>query len=134
MLTQDHFGLPPGTLNDATAERMRKVLREVWHQRSWQKKAALKRAADSEGFQVCELCNRRAPKVHVDHMVACGQPDAGFLQRLFIPPENLKVLCVPCHADKTWSERLDLFAYAAKREPKPKAPKKARKPKKKKDR
>lgn len=105
-----YFGLPPGTLTDKTAERMRKVLREVWHLRSWQKKMALARATDAEGFTVCEECHKRAPKVHVDHIIRAGTPDAGFLERLFVHPDHgLKVLCVPCHRDKTAIEQLDFF-------------------------
>lgn len=124
---KSYLGLPVGTLNAATAERARKILRELWHQRSWQKKVALARATDAEGFQVCESCKRRAPKVQVDHIVKCGEPDAEFLQRLFIDPALLRVLCIPCHGDKTWCERLDLFAYTAKREPKVRRPRKASK-------
>lgn len=109
-----YLGLPPGTLNGATAERARKILRELWHQRSWQKKAALARATDAEGFTVCEQCKRRAPKVHVDHIVKCAEPDAEFLARLFIEPAHLQVLCLRCHGDKTWCERLDFFVFGKK--------------------
>lgn len=109
-----YLGLPPGTLNAATAERARKILRELWHQRSWQKKAALARATDAEGFTVCEECKRRAPKVHVDHIEKCGEPDASFLARLFIEPAQLKVLCLACHGAKTWCERLDFFSVGKK--------------------
>ncbi len=116
-----YFGLPPGTLNDATAERMRKVLREVWHQRSWQKRMALARATDSEGFTVCEECHKRAPKVHVDHIVRVGKPDGGFLARLFVHPDTgLKVLCVRCHKDKTAIEQLDFFLVKPPRKSKSK--------------
>lgn len=109
-----YLGLPPGTMNAATAERARKILRELWHQRSWQKRAALSRATDVDGFLVCELCKRRAPKVNVDHIVKCGEPDAEFLARLFIDPVELQVLCLKCHGDKTWCERLDFFSIGAK--------------------
>ena len=111
---QSYLGLPPGAINEATAERLRKVIREVWHQRSWQKRAALARATDGEGFLWCEQCRQKVPKVHVDHIVKVDQPDASFLQRLFIEPGELQVLCVGCHALKTWGERLDLFAFAAR--------------------
>lgn len=124
---QSYFGLPPGVIDSTTAERLRKIIREVWHQRSWQKRAALSRATDAEGFNFCEVCLARVPKVQVDHIAACGEPDALFLQRLFIDPSQLRVLCKDCHGLKTWGERLDLFAFVAKHAPKPRKPRKASK-------
>ncbi len=61
----------------------------------------------------CAGCSKTFPSkdVQVDHILPVVDPITGFvgwdvyIQRMFCPPENLQVLCKPCHASKTKKER-----------------------------
>lgn len=77
------------------------AIRRVW---AWStmRRTAVKRATNAEGFTVCESCKVVAPKVHVDHIVPCGDiMSNGFMKRLNVPSEGLQVLCPKCHRRKT---------------------------------
>jgi Zn finger protein HypA/HybF involved in hydrogenase expression len=81
------------------------AVRLVW-QRSLARKLALKRATDAEGYYRCEDCGARAPRVHVDHIDPVGEvggPD--YVQRMFAPSDQLRVLDPKCHKAKTKQER-----------------------------
>jgi hypothetical protein len=81
------------------------AVRLVW-QRSLARRLALKRATDAEGYLCCEQCGQRAPKVHVDHPLPVGEVGGEhYIQRMFQPSANLRVLCIPCHKPKTKRER-----------------------------
>lgn len=85
-------------------KKIRQAVRLVWH-RSHARKLVVKRCTDAEGFQVCEQCLQRTPKLRIDHIEACGDVDEGFLKRMFAPSEKLQGLCHSCHNYKTRMER-----------------------------
>jgi hypothetical protein len=80
------------------------AIRQVWY-RSKARAMAVKRCLDKQGFTRCEKCQKRTPKIKVDHITACGPVDSGgFITRLFCPSNALQCLCHACHAPKTKAE------------------------------
>ena len=60
----------------------------------------------------CNACKNYFPQkeVQVDHKVPCGSLKdyddlPRFVERMFCEPEDLQVLCKPCHNRKTQEER-----------------------------
>jgi 5-methylcytosine-specific restriction endonuclease McrA len=60
----------------------------------------------------CALCKQafQRKKVEVDHIKPAGSLNEyddlpGFVERLYCEPDDLQVLCIPCHRDKTKVER-----------------------------
>lgn len=60
----------------------------------------------------CNCCGKyyKAKQVSVDHIIPCGalnsfEDVAGFMERLFVGPEGMQVLCSECHGEKTRKER-----------------------------
>ena len=84
--------------------KIRSAIRQVWH-RSHVRKLCIKRATGKDGFMRCEQCTKKVPKIHVDHIVAVGKVDGGFIKRLFCPSKHLQALCDRCHRAKTKQER-----------------------------
>lgn len=85
-------------------KRIRAALRKVWHQ-SYARSLVVKRCTGKDGFSYCEKCKKKAPKVFIDHTIACGEVDGGFIDRLFTPSKNLTGMCKRCHDVKTKEER-----------------------------
>jgi len=85
-------------------KRIRQALRKVWHQ-SHARALVVKRCIGRGGFSYCEACGKRSPKVYIDHTIACGDVDGGFIERLFTPSKNLTGMCKKCHDAKTKEER-----------------------------
>ena len=61
----------------------------------------------------CVDCNDWFPdkEVILDHIIPCGSLNdfddlPGFVERLFCEPDNLQVMCVPCHHVKTKAENI----------------------------
>ena len=61
----------------------------------------------------CSHCKEmfRATEVQVDHIIPAGSLQSfddlqGFAERLFCGPENLQLVCKPCHITKTKEDRL----------------------------
>jgi Zn finger protein HypA/HybF involved in hydrogenase expression len=89
----------------AERKAVHSAVRLVW-QRSLARRLAVKRATDAEGYIRCEQCHQRTPKHHVDHIEAVGEVGGeGYIQRMFVPSSQLRVLCPPCHKPKTNRER-----------------------------
>jgi hypothetical protein len=63
------------------------------------------RCTGDDGFFYCEQCKEKCPQIKIDHIVACGDLDGGFLARLFCPSSGLQGLCKSCHDAKTRDER-----------------------------
>lgn len=84
--------------------RIRIAIRKVW---SWShpRRLVVRRADIGDGYSRCEQCKRKVPKVFIDHIVAVGDVDSGFIERLFCSSEGLQALCQKCHALKTKEER-----------------------------
>jgi hypothetical protein len=61
----------------------------------------------------CNMCKNHFPAkdVEVDHILPVVDPDVGFvswdlfIERLYCKMDNLQVLCVQCHKEKTKDER-----------------------------
>jgi len=78
------------------------------------KKAASRKKKASRRFEYqCSMCKKWFPnsQVEVDHIEGAGSLKdyddlPGFVSRLYCEPDNLQVLCKPCHAKKTNSERV----------------------------
>lgn len=83
----------------------------------WEVLSAAKRAYTGKGKQQkwefrCSACDtyHKAKEVSVDHIVPAGSLNnfddlPKFVERLFVGPEGLQVLCAVCHALKTKNER-----------------------------
>ena len=84
--------------------KIRSAIRQVWH-RSHVRKLCIKRATGKDGFMRCEKCAKKVPKIHVDHTLAVGKVDGGFIKRLFCSSKHLQALCDRCHRAKTKQER-----------------------------
>lgn len=96
--------------------RIRAALRLIWLY-SEERREALKRAKGTgKGFYRCAWCGVYSKKVSVNHKVPCGSTpgskNAGledtwdaFIGRMFCPARDLEVLCEPCHAAETASQR-----------------------------
>lgn len=85
-------------------KKVRAALRLVW-QRSHARRLVIQRCTGKDGFEYCEKCGECTPNLKVDHIIACGDVDGGFLDRLFCPSKRLQGLCKPCHDLKTSRER-----------------------------
>ena len=76
------------------------------------KNTAKARARVQHGLYECNICKIRVgPKaIDVDHIEPVIDPITGFqnydifIERLFCGPENLQVLCKPCHKLKSKEE------------------------------
>lgn len=60
----------------------------------------------------CAHCDKwfKGTEIEVDHIEGCGSLKSAedlprFVSRLFCEPEDLQVLCKPCHHNKTQEER-----------------------------
>jgi len=84
--------------------KIRSALRQVWH-RSKARKIVVTRCTDIEGYVFCECCYQRTPKILIDHITKCGNVDAGYISRLFIPSMGLQGMCKKCHDEKTKKEK-----------------------------
>lgn len=99
---------------------IRSGLRAKWSR--WPPKfEALKRAHrpyKGEGRQKheyqCAICEDwyKQAEVEVDHIIPAGSLKGyddlpGFVRRLFVGPEALRVLCKPCHKEVTKKEKAD---------------------------
>lgn len=84
--------------------RIRIAIRQVWSW-SYPRKLCLKRCTKEDGFSYCEKCKVMCPKIKIDHIVAVGDVNAGFIKRLFCPSSGLMALCSDCHNLKTREER-----------------------------
>jgi 5-methylcytosine-specific restriction endonuclease McrA len=97
----------PYKIDSKLKQRLISRIRREWHW-SKQKKDALKAAECDEGY-TCALCDGLFPKkqVQVDHINPVVDPDVGFqgfdvyLERMFCPAENLRILCKECHVEVT---------------------------------
>lgn len=77
------------------------------------KKASARTKKGSKRFEYkCAACEKYFPnsQVEVDHIVGAGKLSdysdlPGFVERLFCEPDNLQVMCKPCHLAKTNAER-----------------------------
>ncbi len=98
-------------------KKIRNALRQVWH-RSYARKLVVDRCTDKEGFAFCEKCDKRTPKLKVDHIIACGDVDNGYIDRLFTSSAGLQGLCKECHNAKTKLERQKLKGKPLKRKSK----------------
>jgi len=87
-------------------KKIRTALRLVWH-RSHARRLAVARCTKPCGFMFCEKCRRRTPKAYIDHLVACGDMDGGYIARLFCRSQDLQGLCLECHRIKTKQERAE---------------------------
>lgn len=91
-------------LSKKDVAKIRSAIRQVWH-RSHVRKLCVKRATGKGGFFYCEKCLKRVPKICIDHVVAVGEVDGGFIKRLFCSSKGLMALCKKCHDAKTREER-----------------------------
>lgn len=85
-------------------KKIRTAVRLVWH-RSYARSLVVKRCTGKDGFARCEKCGKRTPALKIDHIVAAGDLDGGYLKRMFCPSKELQGLCKPCHDPKTKAER-----------------------------
>lgn len=83
---------------------MRSALRMLW-KKSPERHAALKRAFVGLKMYLCEECRQPTKEPEVDHILPVGATPAdddwtgwaAWLQRLWCPPEALRILCHDCH-------------------------------------
>lgn len=97
-------------LNATDLKKLHKAVRQVW---AWSEPVRLvrKRSMHADGFPRCEgiACPSQGgavPKVFVDHVEPVGEVGGpSYIQRMFIPSNQLQALCKKCHDQKTKSER-----------------------------
>jgi 5-methylcytosine-specific restriction endonuclease McrA len=69
------------------------------------RRAVLNKAMTSNGKYVCNLCKKPHNKgnVQVDHINPVGTYTdwETYISKVFVPEDQLQVLCVPCHSKKT---------------------------------
>lgn len=93
-------GLGPDEL-----KRIHSAVRLVWS-RCHARRLAVKRATGKDGFVRCELCNKRTPRVHVDHIEPVGKVGGPqYIERMFKPSHCYQVLCPKCHGAKTRADK-----------------------------
>lgn len=86
--------------------KIRSAVRQVWH-RSLSRKNAVKRCTGEDGFTYCEVCKVRTPKIKIDHTIAVGDVNAGYIKRMFVNSKGLVGMCNECHKFKTKQERAE---------------------------
>jgi hypothetical protein len=101
---------PIDGLSPKDIAKIRTAIRKVWHW-SVPRKLCMKRATRPDGFSQCEKCKKKVPKVFIDHKIAVGLVDGGFIDRLFCPSKGLQALCKTCHGAKTRDERAELREF-----------------------
>lgn len=77
--------------------------------RWWARTEALSRARVERGLYKCAMCAGEFKKaeVHVDHIIPVVKVRDGFtnwddyINSLFVSPEELAILCIPCHNGKS---------------------------------
>lgn len=89
---------------------IRSGLRSKW-QRWPAKWAALAQAKEGREYR-CKQCDIlfKQKHVQVDHIIPAGSLKnaddlAGFITRLFVGPDKLRVVCIPCHKAITKEQR-----------------------------
>lgn len=87
-----------------TKAKVRSAIRQVWAF-SYSRRLCVKRCTDADGFQVCEECGKRVPKIQVDHIVPVGDIEKGGIKRMFCPSKGLRGLCPACHRIKTKQDK-----------------------------
>lgn len=93
-------------LNPDDERKLRIAIRQVWSW-SYSRRLCIQRATGKDGFARCEECKRKVPKVQPDHIEPIGRFDPKtFIQKCFVPSDQLKALCRSCHGKKT---RLENF-------------------------
>lgn len=85
-------------------KKLRTAIRLVWH-RSYARSLVVKRCIGSGGFSYCEKCNKRSPKIYIDHIEAVGEMNEGYIKRMFVASKYLQGWCKKCHDEKTKAER-----------------------------
>ena len=88
----------------ATKAKVRSAIRQVWSF-SHSRRLVVKRCTDADGFQVCEECGKRVPKIQVDHIIPVGDIEKGGIKRMFCPSKGLRGLCPACHRIKTKQDK-----------------------------
>ena len=80
------------------------LLRRAWG-RSFQRQSALKSAKVSYGKYKCAKCRKifRRKNIQVDHIIPVGRfkDFDTYIEKLFVEPIKLQVLCLGCHSIKT---------------------------------
>lgn len=86
-------------------QMVHKAVRQVWSwTRAW--RLAKARALGKDGFPRCEQCKKRVPHVSVDHINPVGEVGGPkYIQKMFVPSDQLQCLCKKCHQPKTNAER-----------------------------
>ncbi len=84
----------------ADRAKVRSAIRQVWS-RSYMRRIAKARAVKADGFEYCDKCMKRVPKVSIDHIIPVGDILNGGVERMFCPSSGLQALCKLCHSIKT---------------------------------
>lgn len=97
---------PSDGLGAYEIKKLRSATRQCW-QRSKARKIAVDRCTREDGFTYCEVetCLKITPKIKIDHTIAVGDLDDGYIPRLFCPSSGLVGMCSDCHKVKTKEER-----------------------------
>lgn len=96
-------------LSSDDLKKLHRAVRQIW---SWSYpwRLAKKRAMGPDGFPRCEnkKCEQKGKpvaKVFVDHISPVGEIGGPrYIQRMFIPSNQLQCLCKKCHDVKTENE------------------------------
>ena len=84
--------------------RITSALRKVWYYGQSRREAV--KIAKARG-NTCAICNVPQNKLQIDHIAPCAAIDGSelnwdsYIQRLFVGPEGLRAICIPCHTAVT---------------------------------
>lgn len=99
-------------LNPKLKSKLRSSARRLWLWYSDERKAVIKAAKAKNNKYTCQSCNNefKLKEIHVDHIIPCGgfttiKEFGTWLNKLFCPEDNLRILCKNCHSIKTQADK-----------------------------
>lgn len=84
---------------------IRNSMRQLWQRVSKARAIAKKRCFVEKGMYKCEICEDIVGDIKIDHQIAVGDLDSGYLERLWCSSDKLTAMCPRCHNEKTKQER-----------------------------
>ncbi len=94
-----------GGIGPIETQLIRQAMRLVWQRASKARAIVKERCLVDKECSKCEECGEVVGKIYVDHIVAVGDLDEGYLKRLWCSSKEMQGICKKCHDEKTKEER-----------------------------